>query len=249
MLSTFRRLPQTPSRVFASGVILALLWTAPFCDAGHPTTRPAKELFAELGSTDPGIRETARAGLMRLRRDDLPDLRKAVAEARPLRPAQAMMLRQIVQEIYLASEQYENEPGQGFMGVIMGDVGNSEADLVPENELPNSTIGVIVAERIPGFCAARKLLDGDVVLGLASPPKAFKNTDDLKNTIGLLRPGTTVRVLVLRRGQVVEVDLTLDAHPVANTIDAIDILRSRRQKKFEDYWKENFEPLLRPVIG
>ncbi|HSZ59052.1 MAG TPA: hypothetical protein VK797_25650 [Tepidisphaeraceae bacterium] len=231
-------------------VMLTMLGTASFCDAGHPTSRPAAELFAELGSTDPGVRESARSGLMRLKRDDLPALRDAITNARPLRPSQALMLRDIVQEIYLASEPYERMPLEGFMGVIMGGSSNGEADLVPDNEPPGlSSIGVIVAERIPGFCAARKLLDGDVVLGLASPPKAFRNTDDLKNTIGLLRPGTTVRVMVLRRGQVIEVDLTLDAHPVATTIDAIDILRTRRQKKFEGYWKDNFEPLLRPVIG
>jgi S1-C subfamily serine protease len=134
------------------------------------------------------------------------------------------------------------------MGVLMSEASMAQADFVPDNDLPVA-IGVIVSERIPGFCAARRLLDGDVILGVASPMKAFRNARDLQETIGGLRPGTTVRLLVLRNGQVIEVDLTLDAHPVQNTTDAIEVLRSRRQKKFEDYWKKEFEPLLRPTVG
>jgi hypothetical protein len=229
------------------GLIAAIFATGSLCRAGHPTSRPAAELLAELGSADASVREGARIGLMRLKREELPKLRDAMAKAQPLRPPQALMLRQIVQEIYLSGEPYENEPLLGFMGVLMSEA-SMQADFVPDNELPGS-IGVIVSERIPGFCAARKLLDGDVILGVASPVKAFKSARDLQETIGSLRPGTTVRLLVLRWGQVIELDLTLDAHPVQNTSDAIDVLRAKRQRKFDVYWNREFEPLLRPPVG
>jgi hypothetical protein len=236
---------------------VALLMMAPICQAGYPTSQPSGEdksalvarLFSELGSTDGQAREAARTGLMRLKRNDLEALRDAVARSRPLRPSQALMLRQIVQEVYLSSEQYEHEKLLGFMGVLMSEASMAQADFVPENDLPTS-IGVIVSERIPGFCAARRLLDGDVILGIVSPPKAFRSTRDLQETIGGLRPGTTVRLVVLRCGQVIEVDLTLDARPVQSAMpDAIEALRSQRQKKFEDYWNRDFEPLLRTTIG
>src|SRR5579864_1187552 len=100
-----------------AGMLLAIISVSA---AEHPTSRASfQKLFDDLASTDVGVRETARLSLMRLRREDLPALRTLVQKARPLRPAQAAVLREIVQEIFLASETYERDAKTGFLGVIM----------------------------------------------------------------------------------------------------------------------------------
>jgi hypothetical protein len=218
-----------------------------------PTTRPSMQrMFADLADTDERVREAARLGLMRLTRDDLPALGAVVQKARPLRPAQAAALRGIVQEIYLSGEIYKREPGKGFLGVMMDDSATTVTPNWTENESPASA-GVIVAERIPGFCAARWLIDGDVILGTMSPFRIFKSAMDLKQTIGPLGAGGTARLLVFRRGQVMEVTLRLDPMP-AEMSDTTDTdqrtaFRARRQKKFEDYWNREFEPLFHETVG
>jgi hypothetical protein len=218
--------------------------------AEHPATQPAiQKLFVELASGDDSVRQAARLGLMRLNREDLPALRSVVERARPLRPAQAAALREIVQEIYLSGEIYKREPGKGFLGVMMDDSATIVRAEWADNEVPAGA-GVIVAERIPGFCAARWLIDGDVILGTISPLHIFKSAMDLQSTIGGLGAGATVRLSVLRRGRVMEVTLKLDAMPVEmEDADQRIAFRAKRQKKFEDYWNREFEPLLHQSVG
>jgi len=216
-----------------------------------PTTAPASEtwpkLFAELASADLQTRDTARITLMRLTRADLPAVRDMVVKSRPILPAQAAALHEIVQEIYLAGEKYETTPQQGFLGIMMDEL--PRADLVPENDL-HRPIGVIVADRIPGFCAARNLISGDIILGIASPFTPFRSMEDLKNAVGGSPPGTVVGLLILRRGQVMRVMLTLDAKPIdALLLDAGVNFRAERQKKFDAYWQSTFKPLLVQQLG
>lgn len=229
-------------------LVATLFTTAVVCFADHPATKPSVEaMFAQLSAADQGAREAARAELMRLQRDDLIELKSVVQRAKPLKPAQAAALRQIVQEIYLSGERYPRASREGFLGVLMDD--SVPADW-RDNEAP-ATLGVIVADRIPGFCAARVLLDGDVILGTASPVRLFKSAMDLKQTISGLGVGATVRLLVLRRGKVVEVSVTLDARPaeMGDDVDQRAAFRAKRQKKFEDYWNREFEPLLHESVG
>ncbi len=231
--------------------------------AAAPTSRPsASTLPAEasamsrdlsnLANPDAEIREAGRNGLMRLRRQDLPELRNLVEKSRPLLPSQSAALQQIVREVYLADEKYEPD-GRGFLGILMEPDAAAAAmrqDFVPDNDNPPKSLGVTVSDRIPGFCAARRLLDGDVILGTSRPFKPFHQSDDLKNVIGQIRPGAIVYLRVLRRGQVIEVQVTLDAHP-SDTLreDNVPDFRLKREKKFEAYWRREFEPLVRRNIG
>lgn len=238
------------------GVWLVLVTLGGWLRAGEPASRPAdagdstiaKSLDA-LANPDPQVRLSGRAALMRLNRQDLPELRRAVERARPLLPSQAAALQQIVREVYLAGEKYQREP-QGFLGILM-DLGGAALgqDLVPENENGSRSLGVVVADRIPGFCAARRLLDGDVILGLASPFEPFRQSEDLRRIIGGMKPGVTVRLLVLRRGQVVEVPITLDAHPAETMPDNGELFRAKREERFAAYWQREFEPLVRRSLG
>jgi hypothetical protein len=300
-----------------------------------PTTRATiappsdswPQLFTELASADLQTRESARVQFMRLTRDDLPALRGLVTRSRPLLPAQAAALHEIVQEIYLAGEKYptaaqpfaddpevrrqlqllgatqqqaqqivesmqaiatgddtaqraiekataqlmqqRRQDGQqiqramqqlqqqansqatapqfGFLGIWMDEL--QQVDQVPENDL-HRPMGVIVADRIPGFCAARNLINGDIILGLASPFTPFHGMDDLKGAVGGSPPGTVVSLLVLRRGQVMRVTLTLDAKPSGTLLlDAGISFRAERQKKFDAYWQATFKPLLVQQLG
>jgi len=95
-----------------------------------PATRPAASprdpaaqmprWFAELGHSDPRVREAARVSLMGLPRKDLPKLEKLVRDSVPLVPSQAVVLREIVIHAFLPGGR-SNPPGAaGFFGVRRG---------------------------------------------------------------------------------------------------------------------------------
>jgi hypothetical protein len=185
---------------------------------------------------------------MRLTRDDLPELRRVVEKTRPLLPSQTAALRQIVREVYLGGEKYEPDP-KGFLGILMDTGATGQADFVPDNGMPG-VLGVIVTDCIPGFCAARGIVEGDVILGTSRPFEPFHNYEDLRLVIGGLPAGATVRLLVLRRGQVTEVTLKLDAHPKDMvSAEQAEPFRVAREKKFDAYWKREFEELVNGRAG
>ena len=237
--------------------LIAILFAAAPVLADQPATQPAPttapasawpKLFSELASTDLDTRIAARRSLMQLQRSDLPALREIVAHSHPILPAQAAVLHDIVQEIYLAGDKYEVEPKKGFLGILMDEA--QRADVGAEND-GNYPIGIIVADRFPGFCASRSLVDGDIILGLATPFTPFRSRMDLTNAVGGSPPGTVVGLLVLRQGQIMSVTLTLDAHPAQQLVidDNGAMFRADRQRKFEAYWHANFKSLLPQQLG
>ena len=259
------RLRFGPSWSIACGVVLALGLifaavtraepdTQPTTHPAAPATQPAdlaamSRSFGDLASSDARVRESARLQLMRLHREDLPALRQLVERSRPLAPSQDASLRQIVQEIYLSGEEYEKDSVHGFLGILMDEtaLGNRDAQMPNDG---SAAPGVVVTDRIPGFCAARNLLDGDVILGTTQPVQIFNSPADLKYAIGGLDPGSIVHLQILRHGQVLQVTLTLDSKPIeADTFDAAESFRNRRADKFNDYWQKTFAPLLNEAVG
>jgi S1-C subfamily serine protease len=186
---------------------------------------------------------------MHLKRPALKSIEDLVKRAHPLAPSQAAALRQIVQEIYLAGEAYEKDPTHGFLGILMDDAAFGPRDLQQPND--NTLVpGVVVADRIPGFCASRMLRDGDVILGTVEPAERFSSSNDLKNAIGNLEPGSVVRLQVLRQGQIIQIALTLDSRPIeADSPDTAQSFRIRRTEKFNEYWQRTFAPLLKESVG
>lgn len=221
--------------------------------ATQPTTAPADprqvgQWFNDLASSDAAVRDAARAHLMRLDRADLPALMQLVRRHRPLAPAQAASLRPIVEQIFLTGEPYTKEPLQGFLGIMMEASAFGPRDLQqPNDNGPPS--GVVITDRFPGFCAARSLHDGDVVLGTTAPAETFNSPDDLKIAIGRLQPGSLVRLQVLRRGRVIEVPLTLDCKPAEVDSQGPELFRRARSEKFDQYWRDTFAPLLKESVG
>jgi hypothetical protein len=87
-------------------------------DAPADVMATMRKAFAELADSRADVRESARTTLMGMERRYLDDLRALVEHSRPLRPAQATALRQIVNHVYLSGETYEPDGHDaGFLGV------------------------------------------------------------------------------------------------------------------------------------
>jgi hypothetical protein len=219
-----------------------------------PTTRPAsdlqsvRKLLAQLASDNFGVREAARVSLMGLERAALPTLREAVKQSLPLEPSQAVVLRDIVTQVYLAGAEFEKaEGGQGFLGVSL-----PSTMRVEDRGLLALGRGVAVVSRVPGFCAYRMLQNGDVLLSMTvgEVTVEFNRTDDLMDSVRAVPAGQTITFDVLRQGEIVRVPITLDPRPAH--LDNLDWLRefnNRRADEVETYWSKDFAPLLGEQLG
>ncbi len=86
-----------------------------------PAKRPAvmAKWFADLASADGKVRDAAKVSLMGLEREDLPALRKLIEQRRPLLPSQAVVLKEIVSQIYLSGDTFDMVVNgrEGFLGI------------------------------------------------------------------------------------------------------------------------------------
>jgi len=194
------------------------------------------------------VREQARVELMAMPRQQLPLLQRLVQEEQPLAPSQVAVLREIVAQIYLAGEPYETNGRDAFLGITMS---LAQMPARPPDVAPGGSTGVVVDGRKVGFGGCRMLRDGDVILGLVDRPNVvFRSPGDLQATIGAMRAGDTVKLQVLRHGQVKQVRITLDARPSERfDVPALDEWVHRRLEKFDQYWQRTFAPLLREDIS
>src|SRR4051794_10736025 len=174
----------TALRVFVASCFMLL--SVGFA-ATAPTTKSSDQIvswFTDLANRDASVREQAKIALMGISRDDLAQLRTLVEKNRPLAPSQAMALREIVQQVYQATESYEAvEDRPGFLGIPL-----------PRPTMPDGTdddvAGVVVTERIPGFCAYRFLQDGDVIIGMTEvPERPIRTSNDLTTLISSHKGG------------------------------------------------------------
>lgn len=232
--------------------------------------------FAGLADDDAAVRESARAELLGMERRHLPVLKQVVERTRPLVPSQVVGLRSIVTHVYLAGDPYPSDPGAGFLGVRMyativnlpklatppppqadaEDVEAAEpgAGLLPDGAgMEEFLVGVVIAERIPGFVGARMLREGDVVIGLPDRAAMLLDTPSaFTEAVRATRPGDAVNLLLLRRGRLVKVAVPLDPRPLAadqGRLEAMDLLDRERRKRAEAYWREQFAPLLSERVG
>lgn len=226
-----------------------------------PATRPAdlapdaiaatiKTWFSDLANPDAAIRSDALTKLMCLESGDLPILKKVVEESRPLVPAQASVLRQIVTQVFLSGENYEAHAEVGFLGVRMEQTSVSFRDILSGTEsLPS--VGVIIVERMPGFAGARMLRDGDVVLSIVDRPNTpVTDPDSFATLIRSLGSGTAVQFQILRQGQVIRVAVKLDPRPIeADQGFGISELLERRRERVEEYWTAHFAVLVKEGVS
>jgi hypothetical protein len=233
--------------------------------------------FAELASADGKVRDAAKVSLMGLERDDLPALRKLVEQRRPLLPSQAVVLKEIVTQMYLSSDTFDMAVNgrDGFLGIRPAEVsvGTRPADdqvahqavqPVPQVQQfpiefgmvdPTQVCGIMVMDRMPGFAGARVLQNGDVILGIVERPKIqFRGAADFSLAIRALGAGEKVHFDVLRQGQVIRIEVILgprpdDAENIPGGMNPMQKLLERRAKEVNDLWEAQFAPLLEEGVG
>jgi len=209
--------------------------------ATQPSTEQLSQWLADLAHNNADIRETARINLMGLSRRQLETFRTVVAQHQPLLPAQVATLREIVLHAYAAEEPYPGQREMGFLGVEL-----RTAPLPSQDAADIQPSGVLITDRLLGFCGYRMLQDGDIVLGLANQPET--RTDAFLDLAGIIRShpaGTELQLEVFRRGSFIVVPIVLDARPTdLDRFQNLDALRSLRFRRAYDYWQQNFQPLV-----
>jgi hypothetical protein len=210
-----------------------------------PSTQPDSAAFrqwiTQLADADPDVRDSATQQLMSLKRDDLPALRQAAMSQRPLLPVQIASLRDVVRQVYLASEPYKPMRDVAFLGLSWQ--GAEFRD--------SGDVGVVVADRIPGFDAYRCLRNGDVIVKLLDNPDApLHNPSQLRDTVRVLGPGRILRFEVLRDGRPVVVSVLLQARPLElpDLSDPREWIKERADRA-DKYWESNFSVLDRDVAA
>lgn len=237
-----------------------VLFTSSF--AAEPATRPSEQTdsiiqiktwFGDLASPDAKVRSEAQAALMGLTTDQLPAVRKAVEESRPLLPSQASVLRQIVTQVFLSGEHYDGVATEGFLGIRMEEARVTFNDDAPANTGHTPITGVVIIERMPGFAGARVLRDGDVVLGIEEFPNTpLRRPQDFATAVRDKGAGTQLHFQVLRQGQVIRLAVKLDPRPFDANIGfggSMEDLLERRRIATEEYWGKNFAGLLREKVS
>jgi hypothetical protein len=181
---------------------------------------------------------------MGISRADLEKLRNLVATNRPLAPSQAMALREIVDQVYQATDPYEPiDNHSGFLGVPLP----PNAIIADAND-DDSQSGMLVTSRIHGFCAYRFLQDGDMIVAINDRP--IRTGRDLSEIIAASRGGDMINVEIVRGGQHVHVQFKLDVRPnwasqqlpLGQTTTQDNV--RERQRKADEYWDQNFATLL-----
>src|SRR4051794_12478816 len=201
---------RVPMRLLLTPIIVLLatqlLWQSSSLRpaVAAPSTQRSADIrrwFEQLADPDPSVRDSARQNLMGLPRSDLAELRRVITESRPLVPAQAAGLRDIVTHVYLASQRYDiDRKGRGFMGVSLLQT-QFGADLIE---------GAVVQQRFPGLVANQMLRDGDVIVGAEESTTQIDNPQTLQAVVGDLRAGQTVHLKVQRAAKLIVVPITLD---------------------------------------
>jgi hypothetical protein len=254
----FRRTALIAVSASVAAPISILTFRAPAADA---TTQPAdtrtiddlaaiKSWFSDLASADGTLRDDALTNLMGLKSSDLPALKQVVEESRPLVPAQASVLRQIVTQVFLSGEHYEGDPAAGFLGIRMEQTAVSFRDpALPDAPVTNA--GVVIVERMPGFAGARMLRDGDVILAILDRPDApLRDPQDFALAVKDMGAGATVHFQVLRRGQVIRAAVKLDVRPLeANQGFGMNDLLERRRLRADEFWAGHFALLVKEGVS
>ncbi|CAN5560200.1 hypothetical protein BH09PLA1_BH09PLA1_00750 [soil metagenome] len=221
----------------------------------HPTTRPADDLkswFTQLCDPNPDVRDRARTKLMTMPRSRLNELQSLVAQSRPLRAAQAVELRPIVEHVYLSGEEYfSDKNGPGFLGVELDQISVPESDSGDESSNATGRLvqRVMVRARFPGFGAYPALRDGDVILSVVGSNEPLTKAEDLQLALIGIDPRKTIELEIQRAGQLIHVPVRLSPRPFFLTPgnQAVQNPRSftaERKDAAAKYWDDHFANLL-----
>ena len=239
---------------FAAPAALAAPATQPATRPTTQSTSPGAQLgtwFAELADPDADVRASALTKLLSISRADLDALRAVVEQAKPVAPAQAAALHDVIVHVYLSGDPFEADPNAGFLGVRP--LREDAFEALQLGNDPAADVGVPVGERLPGFCGFQGLRGGDVILGVLGPRATrLARWMELRDYVSRSAPGETLTFEVLRQGRVMKVPIKLDPRPLAAT-DNINLTRmgdllAERAARAEAYWAKVFKPLIEPDL-
>jgi C-terminal processing protease CtpA/Prc len=218
--------------------ITALFFLFVFSLAAAPASQPYTQIrawFDQLNDRDAQVRDQAAEHLMGISASDLPILQNVVQDSRPLRPSQKAALREIVTQVYLAGLAYTPDPhGTAFLGLSWG-----IADLGSD-----STSGVLVSHRVPGFSAYRMLRDGDVITAIEEKPGVPMNNASFTEAIQTFHAGQTITLHVVRNGAPRLVAVQLRPRPADIGLVQLEAWISDHQTQADTYWDEHFASLI-----
>lgn len=221
-----------------------------------------REWFDELTHANASVRERARVALMGIKPEELGVLRDLVDRARPVAPAQAAVLHDVVIHVYLsaASERARGLPRGGFLGVLLEPMQSSSGLGLPPAPVPPAPAdevqdfgqfgggsgGVLIRETWPGFAGFRFLRVGDVVIGTGrGQPARAPSVTEFKAAVSSTTPGRTIELQVLRQGRVIDIPVRVSARPAwAEDEPTTRQMQSRRLARAELYWRFAFALLL-----
>ena len=240
--------------------LIVVLPCACLAQSTQPATAPSiasselKTLVTDLGNRNAEVRDAARSKLMGLTRDDLRNLRSAIA-GQTLSTAQVAALREIVLQVFLSTEPYVGVPGTGFLGVKniavvrLSSIQPDQAEVAqpddPDVKAATGEKGIIIPERLIGFAGFRYFDPGDIVLAVETdPPVRMDNVYEFKRMISQ-HGDDSLTFRVVRRGTIIHVTLKPNNWPASvqdgpGSERMIEDFRQPREQAAEQYWQENF---------
>jgi hypothetical protein len=238
----------------------------------QPSPQKLLRQVADLGNADADVRADARRELLGMSREQLLALPKLLSHQPPLNASQRALLHEIVVHVYLATGSYPSDRSQGFLGVTIAEVHipatdaaapmeNVDSPIDPDDASPDT--GIIILERMPGFCGYRAFESGDVILaareGEIHPIHSVKRLQDL---VLAHHAGDEVQFQVLRRGKKIDVKVRLDgmpavvapagapgAGPAMVAPGTIQAFINERSKAAQDFWDRHFASVAGPHVS
>jgi len=208
--------------------------------------------LAKLNDPDPQIRQVAHDALMQLHHADLSLLRDVVSRQPDLAPEQMAALQDVVMQLFLQTDDVPQAPTPGFLGMHWPDTivanqpaNNGAMQIQSITATPGSDLGVIVADRIPGFAAYRALQPGDIILQLVDHPETnMRDRQSFVMTIAKMSAGNPVRMKVARAGRVLDITVVLDPRPDDLNAQNFDQWLAQRRQSALEFWNQQFVPVL-----
>ena len=180
---------------------------------------------------------------MLLGRGDLPVLAEVARSMPTLLPTQRSLLKEIVDQVYLAGQHGYSGAGAGYVGVTLSPV------LDVDHEA-----GARVMSRLPGYDAIRALELDDLITaaGRVTPEsstlQAVNTVDTLREVLGPTKPGDWIQVQLERSGVSRNVYVRVGPLPPPESRgpnpEAAQDWMNARHALADRYWKKTFLPKL-----